>query len=121
MGKRELVSAIAMLAIGGLLAIIVRDQLVDQHADRRFALYHVRRELRAGMSRAEVEAVISRHQAPYVEKVESGDAIRLTVRMGGRNWLYLDITFSGGAVVGARFAGEDSLEDVPDDAPPNIG
>ena len=72
------------------------------------------------MTRAEVEAVIGRHDAPYIEKSGSGASTRLTVRMGGLNWLYLEIRFSGGGLSSARFAGEDSPEDVPDDAPPNI-
>jgi len=118
--KREFLGQLALMAVGGGLALVGRDILLQRDADRRFALYNIMRELRKGMSHAEVESVISRHEAPYIERRALDEAIQLSVKLGGINWLYLALEFNTDKLTQAHFGGEDNPWDVPKDAPPNI-
>jgi len=88
--------------------------------ERRFVLYHIRGELKKEMPKAEVEEVISRHQAPYVRKIETQSGVNLLVSLGMADWLSLNIDFSDGKLKSAKLAGEDSPADVPKDAPSDI-
>lgn len=120
MNKREFLGQLGLLATGGVLALIGRDIILERDADRRFALYNIMRELRKGMSRAEVESVISRHDAPYIRKDTQAENLFLSVKMGGINVLFLDLEFTAGTLTTAKFRGEDNPWDVPEDVPPNI-
>jgi len=119
MDKREFLGSLGLLAVGAGLGVFVRDYF-DRDADRRFALYNIRRELRKGMTRDEVGAVVARHDTPYIIKREWPDKLSLTVETGLINRLYLSLHFSDGVLTEARFGGEDHPQDVPADVPSNI-
>ena len=72
------------------------------------------------MSRAEVETVISRHDAPFIRKDNGDQSLLLSVWLGGIDMLYLALGFEDGVLNKAQFGGEDNPKDVPKDAPPNI-
>jgi hypothetical protein len=78
------------------------------------------KELRKEMARSEVEAIISRHFAPFVERYEKEDLLTLTVWSSMLRALYLKMSFSGQKLMRAELAGVDSPEDVPGDTPPAI-
>jgi hypothetical protein len=78
------------------------------------------RELRKGMSRSEVESVISRHDAPYINKHIADQSIILSIKLGGIDMLYLSFEFGDGMLNKAKFSGEDNPRDVPKDVPSNI-
>ncbi|MGH9900519.1 MAG: hypothetical protein ACRD68_01630 [Pyrinomonadaceae bacterium] len=120
MNRREFLGELGLLAVGGGLGIVVRDFIFDRDADRRFALYNIMRELQKGMPAGEVETIIGRHDAPFIEKHRRDNSISLFVSMGAINALYLVMEFSGGRLQKARFSGEDNPWDVPKDAPPNV-
>jgi len=88
--------------------------------ERRFVLYHIRGELRKEMSKAEVEEIISRHQTPYLRRIETENGVNLLVHLGLADTLSLVIGFSDDKLKGAKLAGEDSPMDVPKDAPSDI-
>ena len=120
MKKREFLGQIGLLAVGGGLALVGRDIILERDAERRFALYNIMRELRKGMLRAEVESIISRHDAPFIRHDIRDQSISLSVKLGGINMLYLALEFGTGMLSKARFGGEDNPWDVPKDAPSNI-
>ena len=97
-----------------------REILFSGSAERRFVLYNIRRELRKGMSRRRVEAIADRHYAPFVERRERDDMLAFTIWLGGIRNLTLLITFAEQKLVRAEFAGIDSPEDIPSDAPSPI-
>jgi len=118
--KREFLGQLGLVALGVGGALALRDIILDRDADRRFALYNIRRELRKDMSRTEVESIIGRHDAPFIRKHMQDNSISLSVMLGGINSLYLAMEFSEGKLIKAYFGGEDNPQDVPGDAPPNI-
>ena len=120
MNKREFLGQLGLVAVGGGLSLVGRDVILDRDADRRFALYNIMRELRKGMSRAEVESVISRHDAPFIRKEKGADFISLSVMLGRINMLYLALEFTRELLSKAKFGGEDNPQDVPKDVPSNI-
>lgn len=120
MKKKELIGQLGLVAVGVILSLAVVELVLEKDADRRFTLYNIRRELQKGLPRAEVEAVIARHDAPYIEKHRGDESVVLSVRLGGINMLYLRIDFAEEKLTRARFGGEDHRQDVPKDAPPNI-
>ena len=120
MNKREFLGQLGLLVVGGALALIGTDIFLERDADRRFALYNIVRELRKGMSRAEVESVISRHDAPYIRKDTQADSFFLSVKLGGLDKLYLALEFDAGKLTTAKFGGEDNPWDLPEDVPPNL-
>ncbi len=72
------------------------------------------------MARSEVEAIISRHSTPFVERFEREDLLSLTVWLSALRNLSLTMSFSGEKLTRAEFAGIDSPRDVPVDTPPAI-
>jgi hypothetical protein len=120
MTKREFLGHLGLVAVGGGLALVGRDIILERDADRRFALYNIMRELRKGMSRGEVDSIINRHDAPYIRKDTKDESIFLSVKLGGINMLYVALGFATGKLIKAKFGGEDNPWDVPKDAPPNI-
>lgn len=120
MNRRELLNEVVTLAIGAAVGVVVEHVLFDVYADRRFALYNILRGLKAGMSRQEVEAVIQRHDAPFITTRNSEDGIELLVHLGAVNALYLSITLSNNTLASAKIVGEDGPHDVPADAPLSI-
>jgi hypothetical protein len=120
MNKREFLSQLGLFAAGGGVALVGRDVFLERDADRRFALYNIMRELRKGMSRTEVDSIISRHDTPFIRKVAENEKVYLSVRLGGINMLYLTLEFANGMLTTAKFSGEDNPRDVRKDAPPNI-
>lgn len=115
-----MLGSLGLLALGAGLGVFARDWVFEPNEERRFVLYNIRRELRQGMTREEVETVVARHDAPYVEKRADADALRLTAKTGLVNRLHLSIRFSNGVLAEARFGGEDHPQDVPRDVPSNI-
>ena len=120
MNKREFLGQLCLVGVGGGLALVGREIFLEKDADRRFALYNMMRELKKGMSRAEVESVINRHDAPYIRKHTEAESLKLSVMLGGINELYLALEFTAGKLIKARFGGEDNPWDVPKDAPSKI-
>ena len=120
MNKREFLGQLGLVAMGATLALVCGDLVFDRDADRRFALYNIMRQLKKGMSHYEVEVVINRHDAPFIEKISDENSISLYVWLGGVSVLYLTIVFSNGVLETARFAGEDNEWDAPNDAPQSI-
>ena len=45
MKKRGFLGQVGLMVIGGALALLGRDLIIDRDADRRFALYNIMREL----------------------------------------------------------------------------
>ena len=119
-GKREFISQMAYFAIGAGVGFVSRNVVWNGHEDRRFVLYNIMKELRKGMARSEVEAIISRHSAPFIDRYEKEDRLTLTVWLSTLRALYLLMSFSDQKLTRAEFAGLDSPEDVNPDAPPAI-
>ena len=103
-----------------VLGFFSRDFLFSGAADRRFVLYNVMKELRRDMSRTEIEGVVARHNAPFVERRQSNDMMALSVWLSAMKVLTLRITFAEQKLVRAEFAGIDSPSDIPHDAPSPI-
>lgn len=120
MSRRDFLGSLGLVAIGGALALAARDIFLERDADRRFALYNIMRELRRGMARAEVESIISRHDAPYIMKQMHDESLILSVKLGGMSMLYLSLEFEDEKLIKANFAGEDNPWDVPKDAPQTL-
>jgi hypothetical protein len=118
--KREFIQQMAYFAIGAGLGFVSRNVVWNGHEDRRFVLYNIMKELRKEMARSEVEAIITRHSAPFVERYEREDRLTLTVWLSTLRALYLTMSFSDQKLIRAEFAGLDSPEDVPRDTPPAI-
>ena len=120
MNKREFLAQLGLVAVGAGIGLVFRDVVLDRDADRRFALYNIMRELLQGMSRSDVDTIISRHDAPFIVHHAQDNSISLSVMLGGINSFYLAIEFSSGKLTKAHFGGEDNPRDVPKDAPANI-
>ena len=103
-----------------VLGFFSRDYFFSGAADRRFVLYSVMKELRMDMSRTEIEGIVARHDAPFVERRQSNDRLTLSVWLSAMKVLFLTITFSEQKLVRAEFAGGDSPSDIPHDAPSPI-
>ena len=116
--KREFIAQMAYFAIGAGVGFVSRNFVWSGHEDRRFVLYNIMKELRKEMSRSGVEAIICRHSAPFVERYETEDRLTLTVWLTSLRALFLNMSFSDQKLIRATFAGVDSPEDVPRDAPP---
>ena len=117
--KRDFIAQMAYFAIGAGLGF-VSTNVLSSRKDRRFVLYNIMKELRKEMARSEVEAIISRHSAPFVERYEREDYLQLTVWLSTLRALFLTMSFVDQKLTRAEFAGVDSPEDVPRDAPPVI-
>jgi hypothetical protein len=118
--KREFILQMAYFAIGGGVGFVSRNVVWNGHEDRRFVLYNIMKELRKEMARSEVEAIISRHAAPFIDRYEKEDRLTLTVWLSTLRALYLMMSFSGQKLTRAEFVGVDSPQDVPRDAPPPL-
>jgi hypothetical protein len=120
MNKRQfIVQTIYFLGCAGL-GFFSRDIIFTGSADRRFVLYNIMKELRKGMSRSDIEAVVERHYAPFVDRDESNDTLVFSVWLNAIRALHLKITFAEQKLARAEFAGLDSPSDVPPDAPSPI-
>jgi hypothetical protein len=118
--KREFILQMAYFAIGAGVGFVSRNVVWNGHEDRRFLLYNIMTELRKEMARSEVEAIISRHSAPFIDRYEKEDRLTLTVWLSTLRALYLKMSFSDQKLIRAEFAGLDSPQDVSPDAPPAI-
>ena len=85
--------------------------------ERRFVLYNIMKQLRKGMPRSDVEAIVSRNYAPFVERHEKNDMLIFSVWLSAVRVLYLQLTFAEQKLARAEFAGIDSPSDIPSDAP----
>ncbi|HKY44418.1 MAG TPA: hypothetical protein VJM50_15125 [Pyrinomonadaceae bacterium] len=83
-------------------------------------LYNVMKELRKDMSRSEIEGIVARHSAPFVERHERNDTLALSVWLSAMRALTLKITFAEQKLTQAEFVGIDSPSDIPRDAPSPI-
>lgn len=97
-----------------------RDFLFSGSADRRFVLYNVMKELRKDMPRGDVEDIVDRHYAPFVERREWNDNLALSVWLSAMNTLTIRITFEEEKLARAELFGSDSPLDIPNDAPSQI-
>jgi hypothetical protein len=75
------------------------------------------RELKPGMPKSEAQAVVRRHQAPFVGHYEDSDGIVLNVKLWPAQYLELYMRFDQDRLVKAGIVGEDGPHDVPKDAP----
>lgn len=108
------------LLAGAILGLLVEHSLFQLDSDRRYALYNIRRELKFGLSRAEVEAIIARHQTPFIH-IHRGEGITLTVKLGGlAQYCELLLAFEEEKLTDARIRGEDGPHDRFRDAPPDL-
>jgi len=119
MNKRELIGQLALLVLGALLGVTVVDTLINRDADRRFTIYNIMRELKRSATRQEVEAIIQRHDAPYLNKHADERGISLWVHLGFKT-CGLTISFSNNLLEHASIRGEDGPHDLFKDAPPDI-
>ena len=120
MDRRRFFTEAALVGIGVGAAWIFSESFLNRHAERRFTLYSIMRELHKGMPRSEVEAILGRHDTPFIMKHSEDNSVYLSVSLGGRDYLYLAIEFIDGKLSKAHFGGEDNPCDVPKDAPPNL-
>ena len=120
MDRRRFFSQVGLVGLGVGFAWIFSETFLNRHADRRFMLYGMMRELHKGMPRSEVEAIIGRHDVPFVMKHITDNKVHLSVNLGGHDYLYLAIEFLDGKLTKAYFGGEDNPWDVPKDAPSNL-
>jgi hypothetical protein len=120
MDRQRLLSQVGLIALGVGCAWVFSEAFLNVHADRRFTLYSVRRELHKDMPRSEVEAIVSRHDTPFIMKHSDDNKISLSVSLGGRDYLYLAMEFLDGKLSKAYFGGEDNPWDVPKDAPSRL-
>lgn len=117
--KRAIEMATA-IALGVVCAQLLDVFPFSSKSDRRFLVYSIQRQLRAGQSRADVEAVIKTHMAPFLHRHELEDGILLRADTGLSNAVLLRATFEDGRLVSARIRGEDGPHERFDDAPPDI-
>ena len=118
--KRQfLVQMLCCISCAGV-GFFSRDFIVSGSADRRFVLYNVMKELRKDMSRSEIEGIINRHAAPFVERHESNNTLSLSVWLSAMKTLTLKINFADQKLARAEFVGIDSPSDIPRDAPSPI-
>ena len=103
-----------------VLGFFSRDFLFSGAADRRFVLYNVMKELRKDMSRTEIEPLVARHHAPFVERRQSNDMLALSVWLSAMRVLTHMITYAEQKLARAEFVGIDSPSDIPRDAPSPI-
>ena len=78
------------------------------------------KELRKDMLRSDVEEIVERHYAPFVERRERSDNLALSVWLSAMKTLTIVITFEEEKLVRAEFFGIDSPSDIPHDAPGQI-
>ena len=110
---------LACFAIGITFALTII-LILDVNRERRFTLYHIRNELKKDFSKAEVEVIINRHQASFINKIETNEGISLRVDLGMADSLSLNLAFLDNRLKSAHLSGEDSPTDVPKDAPSNL-
>jgi hypothetical protein len=120
MDRRHFFSQVGLIALGVGFAWVFSETFLNLNADRRFTLYSIMRELHKGMPRSEVEAIIGRHDAPFIMKRNEDNDVSLSVNLGGRDYLYLAMEFLDGKLSKAYFGGEDNPWDVPKDAPSRL-
>jgi len=90
-------------------------------ARRRLALYQILQELRPGITRTEVEAVLSRHHAWHIDRfANSADRLTLVTSLGGGRSCILTLRFSDERLNSARIRGENGPGDVFPDAPADL-
>ena len=120
MNKRRFI--VQMICYTGCVAVgfASRDFLFNGSADRRFVLYNVMKELRKDMPRGDVEDIVDRHYAPFVERREWADNLALSVWLSAMRTLTIKITFEEEKLARAEFFGIDSPSDLPNDAPSPI-
>lgn len=115
----------SVLRIGVVIALVpilfIAFVRVMDSSEHRFALYDVMNSLKYHMPRTEVEKFISKNKKPYVRQSAYGtDGIRLSVKVGLAQELYLFLNFRNGRLVSAVMHGEDSPEDRYKDQPKDI-
>ena len=120
MNRGRFFGQVGLIALGVGFAWVFSATFLNLHADRRFTLYSIMRELHKGMPRSEVEAIIGRHDTPFIMKHSEDTKVSLSVSLGGRDYLYLAMDFVDGKLAKAYFGGEDNPWDVPKDAPAKI-
>lgn len=116
---KRILENLSVFAFGVTLALAMV-YILDVNWERRFTLYHIRNELKKDISKAEVEEIINRHQASFIKRIETEKGFNLMVHLGMADSLSLVLAFSDEKLKTAALIGEDSPQDVPKDAPPNI-
>jgi hypothetical protein len=98
-GKIEI---LAYCVLGALCGILGYDTLIGLHADRRYVLYGIRRELTPGVSRQRIEEIVAAHDAPFLHKKVSERNIVLGVDLGMAHSCFLTLSYSEDELVAAR-------------------
>jgi hypothetical protein len=120
MNKRQFIVQLIYYVSCAAVGFFSRDFLFSGSADRRYVLYNVMKELRKDMTRNEIEGIVDRHDAPFVERRQSNDMLALSVWLSAMKVLTLKLTFAEQKLVRAEFLGSDSPSDVPRDVPDSI-
>ena len=106
--------------IGALCGILAYDATIGLHADRRFILYGIIREMSLGISRQRTETIIAAHAAPFLHRHSSEHSEVLRVDLGIARSCLLTLSYSDDKIIGARIRSEDGPDSKFSDAPPDI-
>jgi hypothetical protein len=95
----------------------IGSEFLGAKRERRFILYGILRELKPEMSRADVDFIIQRHQAPFIKYYGDLNNVSLTINYLPAQSLSLLIHFDEAKLSKAYIIGEDGPHDIPNDAP----
>lgn len=116
----QIIFYLFILFLFGLSMIIVPEWLMG---DRRFEIYAIASELKAGMPREEVITIIKQKNLPHVKIIYSKEdnSIMADVSIGLARYCSLSIEFTqDGVLKSSRIRGEDGAHQKFRDAPPDI-
>jgi hypothetical protein len=114
-------TALACMVGGAVVAYIGEQTFSSPKEERRFLVYAIARDLRLGMARAEVAAVIERHRAPYLDLSEEPGVVRVRVNISSARSCQLTLGFSDERLTYMRIRGENGPDDRFPDAPADMG
>jgi len=119
---RGIIVVIGLVLVGLLSLLGFQRFVLGVKPANRQALYETQRELRKGMSKEEVSAIIGRHQNEHVRVVWSpeGDSVTMSTVIGLFEGCDLRATFSNDRLFSATIRGDDTPNQRLPDAPPDI-
>ena len=123
MTHRSLATALgvtALIALGTIIGIGIAGGL-SSHGERRYVLYGIQRELKGGMPRSDVLAIVEKHDHDSFVTRSSEEQLIVWVSLGGAQYCGLIVSFENSQLVSSQIRGEDGPEERFDDAPPDIG
>ena len=111
--RRLVLTCICWLSIG----LWIGSSFLGGSPERRFILYSIIRELKPGMAKSEAEAVVQRHQAPFIDYHETPNGMVVGVRLLPIKYLDLYMHFDQDKLVNAGLITDDGPDNLPRDAP----